>query len=271
MTAPTRLLLVEDSISDAELVMRQLHKDGFDLIAERVEDEASMSWMLENRDWDLIVSDYRLPQFSAPKALALVQQAGTDIPFIVLSGAVGEHAAVEIMRNGAHDFIGKDKLWQLGPAIQRELRESTARSDHRQAVRLLRTSERHYRSLVENISQGFYICDRRSIFTYVNAAISAVSGYSEVELIGTSAFRLVHPEDRSRVTENYLQWANSEVMDTRIEFRLQFKDGREMWVEQFTHYVRDPDSRLIKFRNFISDISERRKRRCAIARSAIAP
>jgi two-component system, cell cycle sensor histidine kinase and response regulator CckA len=258
MPTTLRLLVVEDSASDAELMLRQLRKDGFALEAVRVEDEESFRHQLSQQQWHAIVCDYRLPNFSAPAALRMLQAASRDIPFIVLSGAVGENAAVAIMRDGAQDFIAKENLWQLGPAITRELREAASRADHRRAVRMLRTSERHYRSLVENINQGFYVSDRRGIITYASAAVSLVSGHSEEELVNQIAYRLVHPDDRAHVIASYTAWAKTEVADTRIEFRILPKDRGEIWVEQHTHYVRDIDGNVIKYRNLVNDITERR-------------
>lgn len=258
MLAPLSLLLVEDSASDAALIVRQLTKDGFKVSFERVEDAAGLREKLTEREWDLVISDFNLPQFDAPSALEMVQASPRDIPFIVLSGAVGEEAAVSLMKNGAHDFITKDKLWRLTPAVKRELGDAVARREHRAAEERLRASEAHYRDLVENINQGYFVADRRGVFTFVNAAIPLVSGFSEAELINTSSFRLIHPDDRPRVIAAYRKWRREPIENSVIEFQLARRDGTLCWVEQRTHYARDQSGELLEFRNFLIDITERK-------------
>src|SRR6266849_2659527 len=119
-----RVLNVEDSEHDVTLLARHLQRAGYDLISDRVETAATMKAALESRDWDVILCDYSMPQFNALAALALVKEAKLDIPFIIISGTVGEALAVEAMRSGAHDYLMKDNLVYLGPAIERALQET---------------------------------------------------------------------------------------------------------------------------------------------------
>src|SRR5215467_5313505 len=107
VTEALRVLMVEDSGSDAALIVRSLERAGYRVTAERVEDAAAMSEALSNRPWDLVLSDYRLPAFDAPGALDLLRKTGRDIPFIVVSGAIGEDIAVSLMKAGAHDYVLK--------------------------------------------------------------------------------------------------------------------------------------------------------------------
>jgi PAS domain S-box-containing protein len=126
-----RLLLVEDSEDDAVLIEHQIRRGGFALELTRVTTAAAMREKLRNQEWDLVISDYRLPGSSGDEALALLRADGRDIPFLLVSGIVGEEAAVEAMRLGANDYVLKDRLARLVPAIQRELAEA----DHRRAAR----------------------------------------------------------------------------------------------------------------------------------------
>jgi two-component sensor histidine kinase len=127
MTDVLRVLLVEDSKTDAALVVRELQRTGRRVQFERVETPTAMRAALLGELWDLVISDWSLPKFSAPAALRILKETGLDLPFIIVSGAIGEDAAVEAMRAGAHDYVLKDKLARLGPAVERELRECQAR------------------------------------------------------------------------------------------------------------------------------------------------
>ena len=135
---PLRVLLIEDSPDDAALFERELGRSGRDLTLERVETEATLRSALAKVRWDAILCDYNLPGFGAMAALAVLQETGNDIPFIVVSGTVGEETAVEALKAGAHDFVMKDRLARLLPAISREIREAEVRRERRQAMEDLR-------------------------------------------------------------------------------------------------------------------------------------
>ena len=132
------VLLVEDSESDAALVVRTLRKAGYDVREKRVESGDDMRSALDRQAWDAVICDYHMPQFTAQAALALVQQTGLDLPFIVVSGAMGEDVAVAMMKAGAHDYLMKDKLARLAPAVARELREAQMRRERKEAAEALR-------------------------------------------------------------------------------------------------------------------------------------
>jgi signal transduction histidine kinase len=132
MSASLRVLLVEDSEDDALLIARELHRGGYAPTMRRVETEAAMRAALAE-PWDVVISDYSLPRFSGPAALAVLRATHLDIPFIVVSGAIGEELAVAAMRAGAHDYLMKGNLARLVPALQRELREAEERRGRRLA------------------------------------------------------------------------------------------------------------------------------------------
>lgn len=138
--SPLRLLLVEDSEDDAQLILRELRKSGYDAVLERVETAAGFVSALDRELWDLVISDYRMPCFSGLEALRLLRSRGHDLPFILVSGAVGEDQAVEAMKAGAHDWIMKDRLARLVPAIRRELGEAEVRRKRREAEEALRAA-----------------------------------------------------------------------------------------------------------------------------------
>ena len=133
MSIPLRLLLIEDSEDDASLVVRTLRRGGYDLTYERVETAEAMRDALARHPWDLVISDYSMPQFTGPAALGLLHEIGIDLPFIIVSGTIGEETAVVAMKAGAHDFLMKGQLTRLIPAVARELREAADRRERRQA------------------------------------------------------------------------------------------------------------------------------------------
>ncbi len=139
-----RVLQVEDSPGDASLTERSLTKAGYTVYSERVVNAAEMLAALAKEPWDMIIADYRLPEFDAPSALALLHQSGRDIPFIVVSGALGEELAVAMMRAGAQDYLLKGNLARLGPAVEREIRDARTRLQREEAEQALNKSEERF-------------------------------------------------------------------------------------------------------------------------------
>jgi signal transduction histidine kinase len=149
-----RALLVEDSPTDEKLVVAELRRACARVEFERVETEDAMRAALENKTWDVVLSDWSMPRFSAAGALAVLKATGLDLPFIIVSGTIGEESAVEAMRTGAHDYVLKDKLGRLTPAIERELRECKERAAHRQAQHALLETEEALRKSEEQLRQA---------------------------------------------------------------------------------------------------------------------
>ncbi len=177
MSTPLRVLVVEDSEDDALLLVRALWRGGYEPTFERVETAAAMKAALAQQTWDIVISDYAMPRFSAPAALALLQESGFDLPFIIVSGAVGEEIAVEAMKAGAHDYVKKDNLARLIPAIGRELRDTEVRRKRRQAEEALRESEERYREqaqqmqqIISTVPEGMLFLDADSRILLVNPA-----------------------------------------------------------------------------------------------------
>lgn len=140
-TGSLRVLLVEDSDDDADLLQIALRRGGYDLHCQRVDSPEAMRTALQDREWDIVISDYLMPRFTGIDALKLMQAEGVDAPFIIVSGHIGEELAVSAMKSGAHDYVMKDRLARLVPAVARELREAEGRRARRAAVSALRESE----------------------------------------------------------------------------------------------------------------------------------
>ena len=138
MRRPLRILLVEDSEDDVILLLNVLRDGGYDPFWQRVESAPAMKAVLEEKTWDLVISDYNMPQFDAPGALKVLHESGLDLPFIIVSGKIGEDLAIAVMRSGAHDYLMKDNLTRLVPAVDRELREAAERHEHRMVQEAMR-------------------------------------------------------------------------------------------------------------------------------------
>src|SRR5947207_14793118 len=150
MLIPLRVLVIEDSEDDTLLMMRELRRNGFEPVSERVETAEAMGAALERCSWDLIISDYSLPKFSGATALSLFQERALDIPFIVVSGALGEERAVEMMKAGAHDYVLKHNLPRLAPAVRREL----AAAEERRVGKQQGAMVAHLASIVQSCEEA---------------------------------------------------------------------------------------------------------------------
>ncbi len=189
---PLRVLILEDRESDAALLLLELRR-GFDVDYERVWSAAAMTDALARRPWDIIISDYSMPGFGALPALALLNESGIELPFVVVSGTIGEESAVEALRAGARDFIVKGKLARLLHAIERELEESRMRQARREAEKALRESEEYVRLLLDSTGEGFFGVDRQGAFTFANRAATTMLAYAgQGSLVGRDVHSLLH-------------------------------------------------------------------------------
>jgi two-component system, cell cycle sensor histidine kinase and response regulator CckA len=228
MRRPLRVLIVEDSEADAQLLLRELGRGGFDVTSTRVQTAATMKKELEESVWDLVVSDFTMPTFDAPRAVATLKQTGLDLPLIVVSGTVGEESAVDALKAGAHDFIIKGKLARLIPAVERELREAKVRQAGRQAEKALRESEERYRQIIETTNEGVWLIDPTLKTMFVNARMADMLGYGVEGIVGRSVLDFVADESRSAMAAP-LQRRQTGAAD-QVEIRLKRKDGTDVWV-----------------------------------------
>jgi hypothetical protein len=184
---PLRVLLVEDNSDDAELILRAIGSAGFQPTSLRVETAADCRTALASEAWDLIVSDYSLPQFSAMGALACLHEHQRDLPFIVVSGTIDEESAVTILKAGAHDFITKQNLARLGPAIRRELQDARDRTARRGAQRDLKVQRDLLRLVIDTNPNLIFVKDGAGRFVLANRAVA--------DLYGTSVEALIEQHD----------------------------------------------------------------------------
>jgi PAS domain S-box-containing protein len=254
MGAPLKVLLVEDSEDDALLLQRELRRGGYEPLCERVDTAAAMEAALEERTWDIVISDHSMPAFSSSAALELLRRKGfADMPFIIVSGRIGEDVAVAAMKAGAHDYIMKDNLARLNTAIERELREAEGRRERRRA-------EEKYRSIFENSVEGIFQTTIEGRFVIANPALARMFGYdSPEELI----------ENVSNVGEQlYVDAGRRAEFDELIQrhgfvsgFEIQMyrADGSVMWASASARAVRDAEGTVVGYEGTVEDITGRKQ------------
>jgi len=220
-----RALVVEDSDEDTQLLILQLRRQGYEPITARVETADEMSRRLDEEPWDLIIADYSLPRFNALEALAILHRKGLDLPFLIVSGTIGEETAVAAMKAGAHDYIMKGNAARLIPAIERELREAADRGVRRRAERALRENERQFRSLIEHSSDITAVVGLGGSILYLSPSIERILGHRPRDLVATKIQDHVHPEDADAVCSVVIEPAVNGSQS--VEFR--FKDSSGDW------------------------------------------
>ena len=229
---PLQALIVDDSEDDVLLVIRELIRGGYHPAYERVSTATAMKEALKAKQWDIILCDYKMPDFSAPSALALLKKSNIDIPVIIISGAITEQTAVECLRSGARDYVMKGNLSRLCPAIDRELEEVKARNMKKQAEEALQKSERLFKEITENSSDIIMITDKNGDITYCSQSVERVCGYKPEEIIGRSAFTFIHPDDIELIFGDYCR---AILADDNIpihnRFRVFHKNGSEIYFE----------------------------------------
>src|SRR5882724_4360667 len=192
MDIPLRVLIVEDSEDDCLLLKNELARGGYAVTYSRVETAEEMTAALAEEHWDIIVSDHRMPRFSSLAALKLFKERASNIPFIVVSGSIGEELAVSAMKAGAHDYIMKDNLTRLVPAVERELREAESRRQRQSTEQALEQWRRRTESILEAAGEGICGLDATGVINFINPRGAKLVGWEDGELIGKSLHETVH-------------------------------------------------------------------------------
>lgn len=249
-----RVLIVEDSVNDTFFMVRELQRGGFNVEFERVETAASMQAALADQTWDLIISDYAMPQFGGAAALALFRRLDLDIPFVVVSGAMGEEFAVEMLKAGASNYVMKDRLNRLVPAVRHELQAV----QHRRIRHQTDAASAYLASLVQSCEDSIVGTTAEGIIISWNAAAERLYGYTPLEAIGqpmSLLFPPYRPEEWSDTMEKLKQGEAVERLET-VRLR---KDGTPVEVSITVSPVRDASGHIIGASTIAHDISQRRQ------------
>lgn len=260
MSTPLRVLIVEDSEFDVLLLMNLLRKGGYDPYYQRVDTKEAMRKALRDQTWDLVISDYRMPTFSMIEALDIVHESGLDLPFLIVSGEIGEEIAVAAMRAGAHDYLIKNNLTRLVPAITRELQQASNRSARHQAERALRESELRYRLLWETCTDAVILMDMDCRIQFANPAVVEVFGYPQEEIVGKQLTDLLAEEAKQKFTERiqrFLEQPKAMARNRLLETSGWHRQGYPFDIEIVFNELQLHSQRWLVA--FIRDVAERKK------------
>ncbi|MHB9029512.1 MAG: PAS domain-containing protein, partial [Candidatus Latescibacterota bacterium] len=306
MGAPIRVLVVEDSEDDATLLMRELRRSGYEPIYVRVDTPDDMKSALHQDEWDIVVSDYYMPGFSGLDAFHVLRESGLDIPFIIVSGKIGEDTAVEAMRAGVQDYIMKDNLPRLIPAVQRELQEADIRrqrriaeeelrkyrehledlvrdrtaeltreiAERKRVEEELRESEERYRTVSELITDFAYSYrvepGFRLVREWLTGAFERITGLTPEEMESRSNWSaLIHKEDIDTV-QRPLKSLLSRQTEESFEYRIVAKSGEVRWLREYSHSLwSDEESRVVRMYGAVQDITDRKRAEESLRESEI--
>jgi PAS domain S-box-containing protein len=253
MSNPLRVLIAEDSVDDTFFVVRELQRGGYNVDFERVETPAAMQRKLEERHWDLVISDFSMPLFGGAAALELYQQSGLDVPFILVSGTMGEDIAVEMLKAGAHHYVMKDNLGKLLPAVNRELWES----DQRRIRREIEARQTYLASIVSSCGDAIIGKTLDGTVVSWNHGAEKLYGYSADEMVGRSITALCpsyRPEELPEIMERIKLGEQVQ----QIETVRQRKDGTPVEVSVVISPIKDTAGQIIGASSVSRDISQRK-------------
>jgi PAS domain S-box-containing protein len=255
MGKPLQVLIVEDSEDDL-LVLLYILEQNYDLTYVRVETAVDMSTALKQSSWDVILCDYLMPGFDAPKALSLLKQTGLDIPFIIISGIINEDTVVPVLKAGAHDFILKERMARLIPAIEREMREANIRQKQREIEVELQKVSQKLNFHVENSPLGVIEWNSEFQVTRWSSSAEKIFGWEAAEVIGRGLdnWQFVHEDDVDAVNNTIISMTSSP--QTVSLNRNYTKNGSIVYCEWYNSALVD-DGKLVSVLSLALDVSDR--------------
>ncbi|MEA5628357.1 EAL domain-containing protein [Nostoc sp. UHCC 0251] len=266
MSEPLNVLMVEDSEIDAILIIRELRRGGFEPIWQRVQTVEELHTALNSHTWDVIISDYRLPGFNAPMALEIAKQSQKDIPFILVSGTIGEVSAVEMMKAGAHDYVMKDNLNRLPVAVRRELRDAQVRAERQQAQNLLQTLASNIPGIIYSFVHHF---DGSVVFEYISLGCLDLLELTPDQILENASVCLaqIHIDDRAGCYAAAKESAQT-LNPFFYEWRLVTPSGKLKWVQASarSEYRENGD---IVWHGVLLDVSDRKQAQELIIHNAL--
>ncbi len=269
MENPINILHLEDDAIDAELVQVALASADISCRITRVQSSDEFTQALQTQKYDLILADYSLPGYDGISALRFTIEQYPDMPFIFVSGTMGEDAAIQALTEGATDYVLKTKLARLVPALKRTLNEAENQRKRKQAEKALLNSEKRYRTLVNQIPAIVYTDDASGRTQFVSPQIETLLGFKPEEWL-QGGFDLwskqIHPEDRECVLSKYQELIQSKEA-FECEYRIYTKDGRLIWIQDEAMVLRDEVGRVTSIPGLIYDVTERKQAEAALRES----
>jgi two-component system, cell cycle sensor histidine kinase and response regulator CckA len=249
-----RVLLVEDNLSDQRLIQHALRKAGYEPIIDCVDCEADFRSSLQ-REVDVVLCDWALPTFDALRALDVAMAIRPQVPFIIVSGSIGEEAAVQAIKRGATDYLLKDRLGRLGPSIQQSIEQRELKSAEQRAREALLASEKQYRMLAESMPQIVWTAKSDGAVDYVNLRSLEYSGGTTEELIGDGWYKFVHPADYPTAQQRWTEALKTGVPQD-FEARFRRADGEYRWHVARQVDVRNEAGEIIRWFGTCTDIHD---------------
>ena len=258
-----KVLNIEDSEDDAFLVQRELRRSGLNIIWERVETAEALCAALEKQTWDVIISDYHLPKFNASDALQIVKSRYPNLPFIVVSGTIGETAAVELMKAGAHDYLMKASLTRLSEAVRREVRDAEIRVERQRSQLELDLVKERLQLAVDGSGIGLWDWAIQTDDVIINERLAEIFGYTldELSQFGTKNWwQLNHPEDSQKAKLAMESHFQQKALVYECELRKLHKSGAWVWVLSRGKVVEwDGEGKPLRMTGTTLDISDRKQ------------
>jgi len=266
MNSPLHILHLEDDPDYCDLVRSMLHKEGFQVEMVVVEDRDHFEAALAAGEFDLILADYLLPAYDGLEALRAARQKCPETPFLLVSGTIGEQAAIESLRAGATDYVLKHWPERLVPAVSRAVREAAERRQRRQVETELIRREKYFRALTENALDIVTILTPEGTFLYNSPSVRHVLGYEPKDLAGQNAFALIHSEDLPRALQAFDHGLRNPDRRVTLEFRFRHRDGSWRYLEAVGQSrLEDPDIAGVVINS--RDISDRKQAEAALRES----
>ncbi|MFN6514370.1 MAG: response regulator [Nostoc sp. CreGUA01] len=252
-----RFLLLEDSLLDAELTQAMLAEGGIDCQLVRVESRAEFLAAISTQAFDLILADYALPSFDGISALEIARNQCPEVPFIFVSAVLGEELAIEALKNGATDYVLKQRLGRLVLSVERALREAKERRDRQIVEESLQKSEAKYRRIVDTSYEGICTIDSQGRTEFVNQRMSQMLGYTAAEMLGRSIFDFIDRLDGITAPEK-LQWLQKQDNDLK-EGRCRCKDGSYIWTLISARAIYSEQHEFLGAIAMLTDITDRKR------------
>ena len=256
---PIRIIVVEDVPTEAEIAIRQLKAGGFTCDWKRVDTEAGLRQALRESKPDIILSDFTLPGFDGLSALETAIEVAPDIPFIFLSGTMGEERAIDALQRGACDYVLKTNLPRLAPAVRRALGEASSR-------RARRALEQQLRDIVVNSQDWIWEHDSNGTFTFCSESVRTILGYSPDEILGTNAARYIHPDDLAALDVAMHSLGAGRRTATNLQARWRHRNGSYRWLERNVLVLLGEQGQVTGYRGSERDFTDRRRQERHIGR-----